>query len=722
MKTLFFPIIRSAGLLSGALLIGAGLQARAEDTTPSDAFPSFESYIKVSGQLAPSMIGNKNAFQSRANEPSPGGFGIEDFHYAKDLSKTTTQVIDGKALSGSEDYLLRYNVTKTNVGSVDVGYKRFRTFYDGVGGFFPLNQEWLPFRNQDLHIDRAKFWVEANVALPDAPVITVRYTNELRDGRKDSTIWGSTDFTGLPNTGTQISDVRKIIPSYINVGERHERLETSVKHTIKTTSFEVTLFGDRTNNADTRYVTLFPGEVKPVAGTSTNPARFNNQVLEAQTDAMKTQTTGFNAATETAIGDKLTLQTGAQYSLVHSTIGGDRPLITSTPTAGGTVPVTTDTYQNLAGGTRVKDFVGNASLEYRPIPSVSARAAWRIEDEFISGASTFNALAASGTPATTVTSTPRVAWEHVHRNTQTPELDLGYTGIRTLALYGRISQSNVNGVDRDTSAYNPLTASGGTLANNNDRERHTDYTVGANWRTSQLLTLRAEYFSKGHKDNSAGYGVNLGDYYLLDSQYTGYKITALATPWATLGFTTRFVSQHGKMKVTGFLPTYPAYNSGNTKNYMIGETINWTPCTQCYVQLDANVVFNVINTVYPTAGITPATSTLPAFDSNKIVQNSNNNYVTGSFLTGFVMDKETDLEFQVDYYRANDGNAAIAPWTVPYGVQVRDVSATIGLKHKFTDRMIGEAKVGYFDSKNDTTGGFTSYHGPVGYVSLAYAL
>jgi hypothetical protein len=723
MKTLIFPIIRRAGLLSGILLVCAGSSARAEDNTSSDAFPAFESYIKVSGQAPIMVTGNKNAFQTRTREASPGAAGIEDFHYAKDLSKATTMVIDGKALTGSEDYLLRYNVTKTNVGSIDFGYKRFRTFYDGVGGFFPLNSEWLPFTRQDLHIDRAKFWIETNLALPDAPVVTIRYTNELRDGRKDSTIWGSTDFTGLTNTGTQISDVRKIVPSYINVGERHERLEASVTHTIKTTSFVVTLFGDRTNNADTRYVTLFPGEVKPVSGTSTNPAQWNNQVLEAELDAMKTQTTGFNAATETAIGDKLTLKTGAQYSLVHSTIGGDRPLITSTPTAGGTVPVTTDTYQGLAGGTRVKDFVGNVSLDYRPIPSLCATGAWKIEDEFISGASSFNTLAASGSPATTVTSTPRVAWEHVHRNTEIPEFDLRYTGIRTLALYGRVSQSNVNGADRDIAAYNPLilpiTA---TTANNNDRERHTDYTVGANWRASNLLTLRAEYFSKGHKDNSVGYGVNLGDYYLLDSQYTGYKITALATPWATLGFTTRFVSQRGKMKVTGFLPTYPAYNSGNTKNYMIGETINWTPCTQCYVQLDGNLVYNVIDTVYPTAGITPATSTLPAFDSNKIVQNSNNNYITCSFLTGFVVDKETDLEFQANYYRANDGNAAVAPWTVPYGVNVRDLSATVGLKHQFTDRMIGEAKLGYFDSKNDTTGGFTSYHGPVGYISVAYAL
>ena len=88
---------------------------------------------------------------------------------------------------------------------------------------------------------------------------------------------------------------------------------------------------------------------------------------------MKAQTTGVNGVTETAIGDKLTLTTSAQYSLVHSTIGGDHPLVTATPTATGPVPVTTDTYQNLAGGTKVKGFfVGNVGLRVSPY-SVAVR-------------------------------------------------------------------------------------------------------------------------------------------------------------------------------------------------------------------------------------------------------------------------------------------------------------------------------------------------------------
>lgn len=42
---------------------------------------------------------------------------------------------------------------------------------------------------------------------------------------------------------------------------------------------------------------------------------------------------------------------------------------------------------------------------------------------------------------------------------------------------------------------------------------------------------------------------------------------------------------------------------------------------------------------------------------------------------------------------------------------------TVGLKHKFSDRLLGNAKVGYFDSVNDTTGGLTNDHGPLAYVA-----
>ncbi len=739
MNTKIFPIIRSAGLLTGALLLCAGVPARAADKANADAFPNFESYVKITGQ-AGAISGNDAAFQNRAKQPSNGGVGIEDLHLSKDLDKTTTLVVDGKALAGSEDYLGRLNITKSEVGSVDVGYKRFRTFYDGAGGFFPLNNQWQDVANQDLHIDRSKFWIEGKLALKDMPEFTVRYTNELRSGQKDSTIWGTSDFTGLPFNAAPnpINPGRKFTPSYINIGERHELLEASMKHTVGNTTVLFSLIADRTNNSDTRYVTNYPGEVIPwsiaslptaaqaAAKAAVASTNWNNQVQIAETDAMKTQTSGAHLESDTKLSDKLTVRIGANYDLVHSTVGGGRPLVTTTPTSAGAVAVTTNNYANLYGGTRVKDFAGNIALDYKATKDLFLKVAFRSQAEYISGSSGYDVIAASGTPAVTLATTPRTGWAKIHQNVHTPAVEVRYTGIKDVSLYFTGSQRDLSGVERNTSAFNPLTAANGTLAMNNVSEDHGDYTLGANWKTSSALTLRAEVFSKGHKDNATGFGTApatiIGDYYLLDSTYEGYKITALAKPTATVGFTTRFISQRSKMQVTGFLPTFPAYDSLNGKNYMLSETVDWNPNAQVYFQLNATKTYNVISTIYPRAGVTPATSTNNAYDSNRVLQNSNNDYLTASFLSGFVVDKNTDAQIQVNYYRADNGNAILAPLTMPYGVAVEDTSITVGLKHKFADTWIAHGKVGYFDSKNDTSGGHLNYHGPVAYVTLEHAL
>ncbi|HEX7631096.1 MAG TPA: hypothetical protein VF388_03110 [Lacunisphaera sp.] len=734
MNVTLSDFIRPAGFLTGALLVLAGGTVRSEDKL-ADAFPNFESYIKISGQAA-SISGNEAAFQNRTRQDANGGAGIEDLHLSKDVSKTTSLVIDGRALTGAEDYLGRINLSKVDVGSIDFGYKRFRTFYDGAGGFFPTNKEFMTLPNEDLHIDRAKFWVEANVALPNAPAFKLRYTNELRDGRKDSTIWGDTDFTGLPFAvaPNPITQVRKIVPSYRQVSERHEHLELTATHTIKKTEVELTLLADRTNDDDLRYVTRFPGEVipwsiaslsssaQPAAKALLTPDNWNNQVQIAENDAMKTKTTGFTLATNTELTDKIAFKVNGSYELVHTEIGGGRPLITQTATATGIVPVATDNYQGLNGGTRVKDYVGSVALDLKPIPTVFVKLAFRAEDEFIRGVSSYNVIAASGTPAVTVTSTPRTGWAKIHQNVRTPVLELRYTGIKDLALYFNGSKRNLSGDENNTSSYNPLTAVIGTPAVNSVSEDHGNYTLGANWRQSARLTLRGEVFHKDHKDGTVGYGTSpasiVGDYYLLDSQYSGCKLTALIKATDQFSFTTRFIAQKGKMQVTGFLPTYPAYDSLDARNYMICETVDWNPNKQVYVQVNGTATFQVISTIYPRAGVTPATSTVNAFDTNGVLHNSDNNYTTGSVLTGFVFDKHTDVQIQVNYYRANNGNAYLAAMTTPYGVAVRDVSCTVGVKRRLSDKLLLNAKLGYFDSQNDTTGGFTSYHGPVAYVAL----
>gem|GEM_PF-5100984 len=140
------------------------------------------------------------------------------------------------------------------------------------------------------------------------------------------------------------------------------------------------------------------------------------------------------------------------------------------------------------------------------------------------------------------------------------------------------------------------------------------------------------------------------------------------------------------------------------------------------MQLKGNLTYHVISTIYPRAGLTPATAIASAFDSNRALQNSDNHYVTLGGLTGFAIDKETDMQIQANLYRAQNGNAILAPLTMPYGVAVEETSITVAVKYKFSDSWICQAKLGYFESKNDTSGSRTNFHGPLAYVAFEHGL
>jgi hypothetical protein len=136
------------------LLVRPGLRAFDQATaTNADAFPVFDNYIILSGQNA-WVTKDKDAFQTRTDSANGASGGIEDFHDEKDPTKDVSIITDGHAIGGNEDYLAHFNVTKDEVGSIDAGYNRFRTFYDGIGGFFPTNKAWMPLPGEDQVLGR----------------------------------------------------------------------------------------------------------------------------------------------------------------------------------------------------------------------------------------------------------------------------------------------------------------------------------------------------------------------------------------------------------------------------------------------------------------------------------------------------------------------------------------------------------------------------------------
>ncbi|HTQ31216.1 MAG TPA: hypothetical protein VMI53_08390, partial [Opitutaceae bacterium] len=434
-------LLRATGLLAGAMLILPAVHAAGTDSastaTNADALPVFDNYITISGQNA-WVSKNKDAFQARTDSAKGASGGIENFRYEEDPAKDVSITTDGHAIAGNEDYLGHFNISKDEVGSVDAGYKRFRTYYDGVGGFFPTNNAWMPLPVENLYVDRAKFWIEATINLPDRPVFTVRYTNELRDGRKDTTMWGDTDLTGIPaySNASTVTD-RKIIPSYINLGERHQDIEALMKHTIGKTTFELSVNDDIVNNLDTRYLNRYPGEVKAFPAIPATPVKIiastlaNNGITGFDQEGIKSNTFSAAGKMETIFSDKVSCHAGLRLEHLTSDFTGNRALFTSTPTGVGTVIVPSNNVLNLLGGSKALIYTATAGVDLRPINDFLVQLDLKGENSYTKGADSFTSVAgAVNTTTGVITATPTAnhAGETVENPSWTPEINASYNG------------------------------------------------------------------------------------------------------------------------------------------------------------------------------------------------------------------------------------------------------------------------------------------------------
>lgn len=743
MQTPFHPLFRSGGAFAVITLALASVNLSAADN--SDAFPAFESYIKVSGQAA-EISGSKPSYQYRSKLPRSGA-GIEELHIAKELDKKTSYVLDGRALAGAEDYLGSYKITKTEVGSFDVGYKRFRTFYDGVGGFFPVTGSFMTLNPQDLHLDRSEFWAEAKIARPNEPVFTLRYTNGTRNGQKDSISWGDSDNVGqvyrlLPD-GLGVNNnatVRKNTPSSFDIDERKETLDGTVRHKVGNTTAQLSLIGDWSKRNNSHWVSRFPGETlgvlpgatvisAPVAEVTaaTQWLAFNNQVIQSTQDIQDTTTKSVVGKTATKLSPKLTLHAEGLYQDVSGAFSGDRMTISNSPIAGNvTRALTAYPVRNLSGESNVEVWSGKLALDYKVTDVFTATVALSDEDRSAEANGTYNVVTASAAAVPVYDTTVRQEKSIVEENTLTPALDLRYTGIKDATVYLSVTNKTIDGTDVQTPQYNPVTTTIKSIIYRDITGKKWDYKIGANWRVQPNLSVRGETFYKDHSFQTTGWNTNAnsadittGNNYDLDSQTYGFRLSAVFKPTEVLSVTTRYIYEKGEMQMTGFIPLYPQYDSMESKTHNLSVTADWNPTSDFYLQANANMVYNVISTVALHNLSVAAVGTIPA---NRIIQNADNNYRTASLIAGTPLSKTDDLQVQFTYYKADNYNAQLARYTQPYGASARETMVSAGLKHKFNDKWIGHAKIGYIDNKNDTTGGRANFRGPLAYVSVEYGL
>ena len=148
--------------------------------------------------------GNQAQSQQRTQLSRGAYGGIQDFHYKTDVNKKTTLTIDGRALFDNDDYKLNLALEREKTGYLRFGYREFRTWSNGDGGFSPLGDQYYPLSGDALALDRGELFVEGGLTLEKKPKVTFKYTHSFRDGDKGSTSWGyAHPDGGLTVPGTQ---------------------------------------------------------------------------------------------------------------------------------------------------------------------------------------------------------------------------------------------------------------------------------------------------------------------------------------------------------------------------------------------------------------------------------------------------------------------------------------------------------------------------------------
>lgn len=699
----FLVLICAGAFAVSALRAGDTSDGKAVTTT--EETPEYKNWIELG--IGGTIVNGDNAqFEQEHRLPANTAYGgIQDMHFEQTVGKNGLFSIDGHAIWDTNDYDITVQLSQPKLGYIKAGFTEFRSWYDGNGGFFPHNDVFFSPPFPEMHIDRGEAWVELGLRVPDWPEITIRYEHEFRDGQKDSTVWGDTTLTGLA-----VNPTRKIVPSFRDIDETRDMFSFEASKTIGNTDVLLGMRYEHTNDDDSLNMERNAGQI----GVVPSGQRWSTQRQVDDVDLFSG-----HGITETRITDSLWFTTGYSYTTLENDLSGSRifgPIFDSA--FGEPVPTLAQrdhAFLDLAGMAQVREHMANANLFWMPVPSLAILTGFRYTHESMDSDSSF--LAEEPVP-NTPPFTPMNPAHGFHYGPPQPgfgdrmadydrfaeRLELRYTGIDNWLFYAQgeweeeYGQVNENqNIDEDV----PLDKSTNALSQK--------YTIGANWYPTMRLSLSGQYYhqiaSYDEDIVSASFPRLINQDWNTDD--LNVRITfrpKIPSCMGTLALVTRYDFMHtsidGQWEVFSDGELLAELQTGEIKRHVITESINWNPLARFYLQ--ANVSYTLNQTDTPANNIDLAPQTSPT------VTNFRNDYWTVSSSFGYIIDDRTDFSADYSFYCANDHfkNAVVA---VPYGLGATEHSASATLTRQLTKNMRLLLRYGYFNYRDDTSGGHDNY-------------
>jgi hypothetical protein len=632
--------------------------------------------------------GRRAAYQQRTGLPDGAFGGIEGFHFEQVVGEEGRFRVEGRGIFDNHDYALRFDLTLPEKGFLRAGYREYRHWSDPAGGWFPPTQGWYDLYSGALAYDEREVFVEAGLRLPKVPQFTLRYSHSERDGQKDSTIWGETSQTG--DRGP-----RSIVPGIYDLNRIRDLVMADLAHTLGKTRVGVGFRYERQDNDDARWLRRYPGE---------GPAddRYVTQRDRATADLF-----GAHATTETPLSDRVKFTAAYGYTDLNSDLGGyrvygaafDPDLAQRLPAAG--------TYENLVGGSLMRQHVGNLNLMARLTDVLVLVPSVRVESRQTDSESVFDAPAAPFSPSTYAAASERSLLDVAEA------LEARYTGLTNWVFYARGWWLQGSG-DLDERLANRTTATEVLFRSTDDNRHAQKYTAGANWYPLRRLSLGAEYYRKirendyDHLRDSTPNGpdsINRLPAYLRAQEFTTDDVNCRVTwrPRANLTLVGRYDLQLSEVETRA--DGRPQLESADLTSHIGSGSVSWVPWARLYLQGTLSYVYDRTET--PAAALVPA------------VQNAENDYWTAQVTAGLACDDRTDLELQYVYYRA-DNYADNSEFGQPYGAGAEEHGISAGLVRRLSARVQLALRYGFYTSRDALAGGQRDYDAHLIYSTLRY--
>ncbi len=688
--------------------------------------------------------------------------GIEDLHYEQTIGKNGQFTVDGHAIFDNNGYDFKVSLSQPDLGYVRVGYTEFRTWYDGNGGYFPINGQFFEPPNQELPLDRGEAWIEFGLRMPKLPEITVHYSHLWRNGEKDSTIWGDTTLTGLA-----VNPTRKIAPAFRNIDETRDIVTLDIAQNFGNTGIGLGVRYEHSDVDNRLQLERGAGQLPP-AVPFPGAQRFITQKDKNTLDSWNG-----HVSTETRIGDSIWFTTAYSYSTLDSDISGTRiigaqyhsmygdPILTLQGNDHGVL--------NLSGISNVDEHVFNANFMWAPIKTekrtvpkgdskggvvesvqqqspLTVLAAFRYTHQDKDSESSFlDTNTTANTPPFSLTnpqggfhrvpdSTPRFADSSDSFDNFAETLELRYTGFADWVFYARGEWEEESGDVHEHEIVGPTDQ--GNLNKDTDLWS-AKYVGGINWYPLAGLNFSTQYFHR-LADYSNDFLSELATapvpgsernqrllHQKLDTDNFNMRVTwrpPIPAKLGTLALVARYdyvlgtingkwgVSPAGPLGVgsTGFVFTQE--QTAEITNNVFTGSATWNPTARFYLQGNFSYVLNETNT--------PADYNLIP-NTSPTVTDFHNDYWTASGAAGFVLDDKTDLRADYSYYHADnyDNNALVA---LPYGMTATEYVASVSVSRQLTKRTRLKLQYTYFNYTDEVSGGHDNYEAHSIYSSLQF--